>query len=165
MFLYKKIFPVIRKDLNNKYSSEEWRRSVLTKNFRPISFTMNFSIVLVLFLAYQGCAFYLQNNFPLKSINNFDIKPSRDDESVVLRKILINYIVKYFSEDQIYISIVVGTSTKERIYFHDDFFYNLFHDPKMENFTYNVLDGLDDTVRDKRSAFCLILTADTKSLE
>lgn len=121
------------------------------------TFAMNLSVGFLLFLVCQSNAFYPHNNF--------EIKPLSDDDCVILSEILANYLIKYLNDDKFYISIIRGTSTNERIYFYDDFYYHLFHDPAMANFTYKNLAKLDGKTRGRRNAFCLLLIADIKSLE
>lgn len=75
-------------------------------------------------------------------------------ESVTLSKIIANYLIKYFGDEEMYISIVAPPSDK-RVSFEEDFFRKFLHDVTLLKFGYNCLDKLD-TSRFRRNAFNLI---------
>lgn len=102
--------------------------------------------------------------FATSSQHSFVIDQSATDESVVLGEILTNYFIKYFSDEQIFISIILPPSKKAKNHFSSDFFVELFDDPALAEFAYSTLDRLDDSIRDHRRSFNLIITDDWNSL-
>lgn len=117
---------------------------------------MNLKIFLSFFILCTGWAMALSRNFR--------IEQSDTEESVVLGEIITNYLIKYFSEDQIFVSIILTRSEKDQNNFEDDFFANLFDVPAMTEFAHNTLDKLDNTIRDHRNAFNIIIVDGSKSL-
>lgn len=102
--------------------------------------------------------------FTLSSCNDFEIEQSNTDESVILGEIITNYLIKYFSDEQIYVSIVLAPSNFDQFNFQEDLFVNLFDNPKLTEFASNTLDRLDNTVQDHRNTFNMILVDDSESL-
>lgn len=100
----------------------------------------------------------------LRSHDNFKIEQSDTDESVILGEIITNYLIKYFSDEQIFVSIVLAPSKTDQSDFQEDLFVNLFDNPQLTEFAASTSDGLDCEVRDRRNAFNLILVDDSKSL-
>lgn len=98
---------------------------------------------------------------------NFEIGQTVTDDSVILGEVITNYLIRYFSEDSVFVSIVLGPSTKCRgdRHFHQDFFNELFDNPKLTEFSHNVLDKMDASALDRRNAFNLILVEDSNSLK
>lgn len=88
----------------------------------------------------------------------------KPDESVTLGEILTNFFIKYFSDEEIFMSIILPPSQKVDNHFLSDSFVELFDDPLLTKFAYNTLDKLDNSIRDHRRAFNLILTDDWNSL-
>lgn len=123
---------------------------------------MNFKIYLTLFcLSCTGLA--------IASLDNFEIEQPESDGSVVLGAILTNYLIKYLSEDEIFVSIIFSTDfhtalDQDQPNFEHDFFVNLFDDPALTEFAHNTLNELDNTIRDHRSSFNIILIDSSKSL-
>lgn len=127
------------------------------KSFRQLKLlAMDLKRVLFLFLL---C---IKLSIALPSV--FEIEQSQSDESVVLGEIITNYLIKYLSEDQIFVSIILPPSEKDPRNFEDDLFANLFDDPTLTQFAHNTLDELDYTIRGHRNAFNIILIDDSKSL-
>lgn len=96
--------------------------------------------------------------------SSFRIEQSESDESVILGEIITNYLIKYCSEDEIFISIIFSPSERDQNNFEDDLFVNLFDDPALTEFAHNALDKLDNTIRDHRNAFNIIFVDSSKSL-
>lgn len=113
----------------------------------------------ILLLYFTFCA-----SFALNSYNSFDIEPSKSDESVILSGIITNFLIKYFSDEQIFISIIIEPSQKEQN-FQQDLFVNLFDDAALAEFAFSITYALDDMIRSHRNAFNLILIDNTKLLE
>ena len=102
--------------------------------------------------------------FALSSRSHFEIEQSNTDESVILGEIITNYLIKYFSDKQIYVSIVLAPSKFDKFNFQEDFFVNLFDNPQLTEFAFSNLDSLDNTVQDHRNAFNMIFVDDSESL-
>lgn len=120
-------------------------------NFVPevlTSLTMNIQTILFIFI--------LRMKFTVAP-NKFGIQQSLTDDSFILSEILTNFLLKYFSDEQIFISIIVSPSQVSHSLFQSDFFENLFDEPALSEFPYNILEQLDESVDDHRNAFNLIL--------
>lgn len=120
------------------------------------SATMNIRIPLLFFIF---CA-----SFALNSYNNFDIEQSKSDESVILGEILTNFFIKYISDEQIFIAIILEPLQKEQN-FQQDLFVNLFDNAALTKFAFSISYALDEVIRGHRNAFNLILIENTKVLE
>lgn len=88
-----------------------------------------------------------------------------NDESVFLRKIIINYLEKYFSDGQIYISVIVSPNKNQQNHFRHNFLDDFVDDLVLTGFTYNILDKLDHSIRDNWNSFNLIVVDDSTALE
>lgn len=100
--------------------------------------------------------------------NKFIIDQPKTDKSVVLGEILTNFLIKYFSDDQIFVSIIFTAAQElelEQKYFLNDLFQNLFDDPILTQFDHNAVEKLDHSIRGKRNSFNLILINVRESLE
>lgn len=86
-------------------------------------------------------------------------------ESGIFAKIISNFLKKYFSDGQIFVSIVFPSLEKEKHHFLQDLFANLFNDPTMEMFACNFLNKLDNSTHENRRTFNLILVDDSESLK
>lgn len=118
---------------------------------------MNFGIISILFVLYVS--------FVLGSRDNFVIEQSVSDETVILGEIITNYLIKYFSDAQIFVSFILAPSQNNQMDgLEEDFFENLFDDPILTKFACNILDKLDMAIHDHRNAFHMILIDDSKSL-
>lgn len=117
---------------------------------------MNIQIILFFFI--------LKMKFTLARYN-FVIEQSSTDDSFILSEIITNFLLKYFSNEQIFISIVASPSQESNGLFQSDFFENLFDDPALEEFPYNILQQLDDSVYDYRNAFNIILIDSHETLK
>lgn len=84
-----------------------------------------------------------------------------NDENVVLREIITNYLKAYFSDD-LFVSLIILPCEKEPI---QDFFYSLFHNQVSTEFSYNILDKLDNAMRENLKPLNLIYVDDSKQLQ
>lgn len=90
--------------------------------------------------------------------NKFAIDQLDTEKSLILSEIITNYLIKYFGDDKVSISIIFPASQKfEEKYFWDDFFRNLFDDSAFKHFDHNTLHKLDESNRDNRESFHIIL--------
>lgn len=85
-----------------------------------------------------------------------------NDESVVLNQIITNFFTKYFSDDQIFVSIIIVPSKRDQ---NRDFFYSLFNNQASAEFSYNILDKLHHTTHDNWNSLNLFVIDDSKQLQ
>lgn len=93
-------------------------------------------------------------------LNTFSIEPSKFNNAIVLSEIITNYIVKYFSKEKYFVSMVVKSSKTDKLHFEEEFFDHLFNDLDQAEFAHNIIDKLDNATYDNRNAFHLILVDD-----
>lgn len=101
--------------------------------------------------------------WPLNGVN-FHVEQSSADDSVVLGVILTNFLIKYFRDDSIFVSIVLGPSKPNQTYLTEDFFDELFDDAALTEFAYNVCYNLNNTISDRHYSFNIIFVNDFQSL-
>lgn len=92
--------------------------------------------------------------------NDFIVNQSSTRDTLVLSEIITKYLTKYFSNEQIFLSIVIPPSEKLEDYFESDFFLELFDN--LPKFEHNILDKLDTSIH-QRHAFNLIMVDDCKT--
>lgn len=102
------------------------------------------------------------NTIALSFRNELFVNRSANDESTVLADIVSNFLIKYFKDDQIYLSIIPPFRNEES-YFFDDFIFKLFENLALKNLPHSILHKLDGKVRYKHSFF-LIFISDNESL-
>lgn len=115
---------------------------------------MNLYTILIIISLYVGPWLCLHSNFAV-------IQAPRN-ESVILKEIITNYLQKYFRDAQIYVSIIFSPSENGKYSFLDEFFTSPFDRPMQAQ---NILNKLDNSIRENRNAFNLILVNNIKSLQ
>lgn len=93
-------------------------------------------------------------------LNAFPIQQTKSDSSKILSEIISNYIDKFFSEDQFFVSIILKSSKNDH-QFEEDFFVQLFNDLNHTEFAHNIIDQLENETYDNMNAFNLILVDDS----
>lgn len=95
-----------------------------------------------------------------------DIKIQQNEmsEQLILAEIITNYLIKYFSDEQTFVSMILAPSEKDQQYFYEDFFKDLFDHPTLTEFPHNIQYHLDNAVRDHRSAFNIIFIDSSESI-
>lgn len=91
--------------------------------------------------------------------NDFIINQSSARETFILSEVITNYLTKYFSNEQIFLSIVIPPSENLQN-FESDFFLKLFDN--LPKFEHNILDKLDTSIH-QRHAFNLIMVDDCET--
>lgn len=114
---------------------------------------MNLPVIFIIVFLCAGSVSCFQSDFDLT-------KPS-SDKNIILRDILTNYLKKYFNDAKMFVSIILPSSEKAEHDFLDVFL----NDPRMQMFTFNILDKLDGIIHENRHAFNLIFAHDTDSLQ
>ena len=102
-----------------------------------------------------GCALALPRNF--------EIQPNESSDIVVLSQIIPNYIRRYFSKENYFISLVHASSKKNLLRFHEELTTNLFHNPILTDFSYHTGSELFNQRR-LLHAFNIILIDNANSL-
>lgn len=93
------------------------------------------------------------------------LKQSMLDESVIPGKIINNYLGKYISNSEIFVSVIVSPSREEQNRFRDDFSYNLVNAVASAGFAYSVLNKLNNDTGHNWNAFNIILAHDSTALQ
>lgn len=96
------------------------------------------------------------------SYNSFALNQLSLDESVILNKIITNFIAKYLDHQKIFVAFICASSGDESNL--EDLFFNLFDDSSLTEFTYSVSDKLRNDLYRQRIAFNIILTKNSMSL-
>lgn len=112
----------------------------------------------VIFMIFTLCAGYLWCSRINSAIDQ------TTDEKFILAKIISNFVKKYFSNDKVYVSVIISPHQKEPNAFGNDFLYSLLDSLTMVGFAYNVFDKLGNT-RNTRDPFYLILIDDYRALK
>lgn len=97
------------------------------------------------------------------SLHN-NMKTSESDETIIPTEIIGNYLYKYLNYNEMFLSISLTSTTDDRDYFQEDLISNLMVNSKLENCTYNILDGVDPSRRGNMDVFNLVLIDRSASL-
>lgn len=117
---------------------------------------MNFENFFLFYLFYFARA---SNN------DHFPIEHSVESDSFILSEIITNYLLTYFTNQEIYVSIILPPSSQgNESLFQADFFETFFDDAVLIEFAYNMLHRLDIKPR-LRVAFNLLLMDNRESLQ
>lgn len=103
-------------------------------------------------------------SFALNSYEPFHIELSKSNKKVILSEILTNFLIKYFSDKDIFVTIILEPLHEEQQCFQQDLFVDLFDNPALTEFAYSILDQLDSAIRDHRNAFNLIIIENNNGL-
>lgn len=119
--------------------------------------SMNWRVTFVLLSFCVGCLSSTRIDLALDQ--------SVTDQSVILGTIIINYLRNHFSDENIYISIIILPFKKEQNQiwrnFHNYFIDNIV----VDGFAYNILNNLDSTARDNWNPFHLIFVDDISAIK
>lgn len=107
---------------------------------------MKYTIVLIFFCVCVKCNVLLHNNLITTDI----------DKTVIPTEIISNYLQKYLSCDEVFLSISLTSPNDDREYFQEDLISNLVVNSKLENFSYNILNKVDQSRRGNRNVFNLV---------
>lgn len=91
------------------------------------------------------------------------VNQSSADISVVLCKIITNFLAKYISDKQIFVSIIIPPSKNQHNHLKENVCSHLFYNAGLPAFDYNIVDRLVDNLYTRHS-FNLILTDDYASI-
>lgn len=79
--------------------------------------------------------------------------PSNVDVTIEL---VVNYLDKYISHKTSVLSIVTASSNVQQKYFQEDLIEKIVTSPKIRNFSYNILNKVDQTRHENKQAFNVI---------
>lgn len=96
---------------------------------------------------------------------NSTFDQSNIDEIIIVRRIVTHFLIKYFSDNQIVVSVIISPSEKATNQFRTDLEYNLFGDLVAAGFSLIALDKLDNASRGNRNSFNLIVVGDIAALQ
>lgn len=78
------------------------------------------------------------NSTALKSVNE-----PKNSQIYIPIEIVSNYFYKYFRNSEVFISISMSSSSEVQKYFQNDMITELVKHSRFSNFTYNILDTMD----------------------
>lgn len=107
---------------------------------------------------------FLFINVWLNECNSLWQERPEDINLTILTEIISNYLYKYFNDANVFLSIVSSLSNLDQDPFHDDLSSNLLVHPKLYNFSYTILSGIDESQRGNKVGFNLILIDQSVSL-
>lgn len=110
------------------------------------------------------------NNLFILLIYSFSVKcnvllPEKvvQNEAIILTEIVGNYLHKYLNSHGVFLSIALSSSTTDQQRFQQDFVSNLVMDTKLNDFSFNILNTLDQSRLGNIDAFNLVLVDGSKS--
>lgn len=93
---------------------------------------------------------------------NFAVNQPENNENEILREIINNFLRKYFTDDPIFVSLIIFSSKGEQ---NRDFIHSLFNNNKAwTEFSHTILDKVDNTTRGNRNPLNLIVVDDITQL-
>lgn len=98
------------------------------------------------------------------SRNNLLPKPYKPHKSVVLERIITNYLEKYFSHEKTFLSIVHCSSDDADSHLSTEFLFNLYNYPVFENISYSFLCMINGIVRYRGNTIYLIFIHNISTL-
>lgn len=90
-----------------------------------------------------------------------------NNETAVLSEIISNYLLTYFHDEKMSVSIVMSSSSSKihQSYLHEDLVENLMLNLNASNFSFNVLSNIDQSRLGNRNVFNLLIVDDSISLK
>lgn len=86
------------------------------------------------------------------------------DQSAILSELIANYLIKYFDDEENFISIIIASSEVDQRYFQHNSLDLLFSQPKIREFSHNILSTIEISNRTERNIFNLIFVEGSKCL-
>lgn len=106
----------------------------------------------------------LSVNFSVALKNNFEIKHSISNDSVILGEIIANFLINYFSNDQIFVSILLPLTEGHQQYFQEDLFDHLFYHPELTECSFCILNKMHNTTGGYENTLNIILVNNSLTL-
>lgn len=93
-----------------------------------------------------------------------DLEPPKSHETNVITEILSNYLERYFGQRQAFISFALSSVKIERKFVQENLVSELVTNPKLANFSYNILNKVDQSQGENKRVFNLIFVDGSDSL-
>lgn len=106
----------------------------------------------------------LKVNFSVSLTNDFENENSISNDSVILGEIIANFLIKYFSNDQIFVSVLLPPSGGRQQYFQHDLFDHLFYHPGLTENSFCILDKVHTTTGGYEKILNIILVKNSSTL-
>lgn len=87
-----------------------------------------------------------------------------DNKTIILNEIIGNYLLKYFNNEKVFVSIVLSSSNNYQKYLQADLIRKLMMNSKISNFSFNVLNTVDQSRQGNIKVFNLIIAESNISL-
>lgn len=97
-------------------------------------------------------------------LDSFSIERPKANDTIMLGEIIINYIMNYFSEDVMFVSMIAKLSKSNQSHVNEEFINDLFSVLDQAEFAHNILDQLENVTHDNRNAFNLVVVDDSSIL-
>lgn len=120
---------------------------------------MNNRISVIIYFVYIQCL--VNCNFDSLHRN---VERVETNETHILNEIIANYLHKYFDDEDIFFSISLSSMNDEQNYFQENLIHELVVGPKFSNFSYNILQTIDQSRSGNRNVFNLIFIDGDASL-
>lgn len=98
------------------------------------------------------------------SLSNFHIENAENNETFIPLEIVSNYLQKYLSRKDTFLSITLSSSSAEQKDLHQDMISYLFQSTPIQGFTHNILDSVYQLRRKNRNFLNLLFIDDCFSL-
>lgn len=102
--------------------------------------------------------------FALAFRNEFITVQSESSQTVILSKIITNLLIKYFGNDQYFISFIIPPMKKRTDYVEEDLLAKFFSGTTLPTFQYNIRKRLHKYILKEKQEFNVILIGDYKWL-
>lgn len=86
------------------------------------------------------------------------------DATIIPVKIVINYLNRYFDDEEVFISISSSSSNYNQKQVQDDLIHELVLNLLSANFSHNILDKVDSSRLGNKNVFNLLFTDESSSL-
>lgn len=93
------------------------------------------------------------------------LNENRKDEIIIPAEITSNFLQKYVDSEEVFLSYSFYALNVEQEFFQEDLFMHLMLDPKLENFSHNILEQLDQSRKENKFALNLIFIDESASLK
>lgn len=111
-------------------------------------------VILIAFISFAQCCIKFNPNRYATEM----------DETVIPTEIVRNFLYKYLSHEQVSLSFVSMDSNVGRSRFQENLISNLVADPKLSNFSFNILKEVDQTRKGNTNIFNVVIIDGIESL-
>lgn len=132
--------------------------NTLFQSYKVFSVTSSFKMECAIFLFINFVCVYCSVLY-----DNWGI--SETDKTIISAEIISNYFHKYVNSEEVFLSISFTSSTDEQEYFQEDLLKNLVIHAEFDNFSYNILDKVDQLREGNKYAFNLIIIDESNSIK